>query len=96
MDAFDGPPWLIPTCDKFEVLVDGKLESNNPCEFECFLEWPFSIGDEAPCVTDLIAAGLEYVECKLALLALPCDVNWEYIGVAGELAELCCWRDLVI
>jgi hypothetical protein len=33
---------ILPTCDRFEVLVDGKVESNRPALAECFLECPLA------------------------------------------------------
>ena len=37
---------MLPTCDKFEVLVDGSVESNSPALAECFLECPFAAAEK--------------------------------------------------
>lgn len=67
------PPWLMPTCDRFDVLVDGSVGSNNPGVAECFLAWFFIRGDDAPCVGPL--AGREKLWCRLELLALDWVVS---------------------
>jgi hypothetical protein len=51
--------WFKPTEDRFDVLVDGRLESNMPWVAECFLEWFLSNGDVAPWAANLDPAGRE-------------------------------------
>lgn len=46
------------TCERFEVLVDGRVESNKPCVAECFLELLLrSGGDSEGAVKRLVALG---------------------------------------
>lgn len=53
--------WLMPTCDKFDVLVDGSVGSKSPCVVECFLAWCLIRGDVAPVCEGVLvpAAGRE-------------------------------------
>lgn len=86
----------MPTCERFDVVIDGSVGSKSPGVAECFLAWCLMRGDEEPvCVgvrPPLPPAGREKFWCRLELLALDCAVaKWEYIGVAGEPA---CWRVL--
>lgn len=32
---------MVPTCERFEVLVDGRVESKSPALAEFLREWPF-------------------------------------------------------
>lgn len=96
--------WAMLSWDRFEVDVDGRVESKRPCVAECFLEWPLSSGaadrlgvtSRAPAA----AAGREKLRwwwcccccgwgCRLAELVEL--ANWLYIGVAGESTRCCCW-----
>lgn len=62
------PPWLMPTCDRFDILVDGRVGSNSPGWAEYFLVWFFIIGEDDPPVGTL--AGREKLWCRLEVLAL--------------------------
>lgn len=65
----DKPPvagpeaWLlgpIPTCDRLEVLVEGRVGSNMPWVAACFLEWVLRTGDDEPWAAVRGAAGRGY------------------------------------
>ena len=39
---------MLPTWERLEVLVDGRVESNRPALAECFLECPFAAAVKDP------------------------------------------------
>lgn len=48
---------MLPTCDKLDVLVDGRFESNRPAFAECFLEWPLVTGENEAADGDVALVG---------------------------------------
>lgn len=49
----------MPICDRFEVLVEGRVESNSPALAEFLREWPFlteaKVDDDECCDSRLAA-----------------------------------------
>jgi hypothetical protein len=45
---------MLPTCERFDVLVEGKVELNRPALAECFLEWPFAAAEKDPTDGDVV------------------------------------------
>lgn len=50
-----GDGWvMLPTCERFEMLVDGRVELNRPALAECFLECPFAAAENEPTEGDVV------------------------------------------
>jgi hypothetical protein len=69
----------MPTCDKFDVLVDGSVGSKRPAVCECFLEWPLlEVTDGAPLPGrvkgEAVRAGKSLF---IDLAAAPVDDVWD-------------------
>jgi len=52
-----GEVWATPICARFEVLVDGRVGSNNPALCECLRECPTTLPENVAEAGDVALVG---------------------------------------
>lgn len=85
---------MVPTWERFEVLVDGRVESNNPALAECLREWPLMEAEEKEAaegdvkLVALVGGFSESGDMPFLSLALPGSRSLGECALATDLAAV--------